>query len=101
MPDVIEQGDGENLDDIQSKARRELHALASDYAQLKEHAWGRAVLEDLEKRFAPEQNIFSESEGFSTHAACHRDGQRTPVIYIRNMIRIHERKHTKEEGGAA
>lgn len=96
---VTETGGAESVSQIQAEARRHNHELEAAYHQLTQHGFGRVILKDLEKNYPTDQNVFSRSEKYDTHAAALRDGQRTPVIYIKKMIESYERR-TRERASA-
>ena len=82
----------DSVGDIQRKEALDQEMLSALYANLLDHKFGVRILEDLQKKFPVDQNVFSETEGYDTHAAAFRDGARTPVLYILKQIQDYERR---------
>lgn len=76
---------------------REKDKLASDYAELEKHAWGRRILEDLRKQARPNADRFSPVDNWSTHGAAVRDGMARIVRHVDEMIKRHKLNRTGGE----
>ncbi|GEM_PF-700236 len=81
----------------QQQLPKEFLELAGKYKVVFNGPAGQDILEDLEKQFHVRHSTYKPEEALNPYALAVREGERTAVLYIRNM-RDFVPQDLKEEG---